>query len=469
MDMVLKVSMQLPAYLEATTSLLGHPVELVVRAATVFEQEMGSAMLGHETKLQSLTVLQGGRRLALALQNASRHFTPEVYNSLRKEATNLIRYFNSFGARAITPEFRGYLKYADSLLKPAIMQLDRVRAVFEVREHWEHLRSLAEQVLWGADRVGIPFNTPWPPAGLSESQLFRLESAVEHTFESISGLGTEMEELQAPGATCLEEADCVADLQVHVRTARGHVRSLLQALRPLSFIAESLQPSLVSVLDVPDFVMEVVDDLDVLSTWSQTMSGRVPNSTSPDSSPIQQQFTRGLCKEMQQKAIQGRASQRPSWFEGSCESIDDFLYDTDANPYQDGIETAAEMADLFLAKTTEVIHAFDEEFLNISIKMLETTNSADGASREYDVAAVRFVRTFRDAAEVFDQTRGYIDKMQDVFDLKEGLLTRCGQSTLFTTAVPPLDPRPTPETRGVRAQVGNGFEPHSRTRLTSVT
>lgn len=434
-DAVSEAATLLPPYLEAVAALAGTPLGIVRDASDLFSATMTPVMRDADDKLDAITVLEGGREMSDALQEAAAKFTPEVYTALDKESTDLIRYFNNFGPTVITDEWRGYLAYADGLLRPAIVQLERVLVVFEVEQYWEHLRLLASTLLEKLDAISrATARAPdeWPPTGASTpSAAAALESAVGHAFDLLAGIQSELADAAAPGSTCLEQVECTADLQVNVRQMRHYTRELTQAVqRTSSSLAASMRGPLVAMLDVPDFATEVLPELEVLSMWARVTNGLVPDGTAYShlgDSPIQQQFARALCMEMQLRDAQGRDASPPAWFKAPCTSLDlgSELLDTDDNPFLHGIRTSAEMSDLFETKMTEVASAFNDDFYNMSTRMVELVESADGASRDFDASARGFVDAFVGVADVFATVQTYVSKMPTIFDLKEkGLQVR---------------------------------------------
>ena len=421
-----EASKELPYYLESVNMMLATdgPFELVDKSSTLFSERMTRIMDNSRGMLSNIATLKGGRQMALDLQNASRHFTPELYVHLIKESTSLIRYFINFGPRVITKTFLGYLTYADSLLRPAIVQIENVINTYLVQDYWDHLRSLAVDLLAKLDALSGSARASWLPPELSASSGPGVEAAVDHAFESIIGMQSELVELLSPESTCLDDADCQSDMQVKVNAMRKRVRELTHALRPLPSLTASLVPNLLSTFNLPDFASELLPDLAVLSMWTRTLRGSVPENTALGSSSIVQQFARCMCKELKLREGQGRDATPPSWFKLKCGSVSDLdggLVDSNDNPFEDGVATASEMSDLFEYKMTEVVHNFDDHFYNMTVNMVEQVESADGASRDFDAVATRFVETFNALLASFKVAEKYFDAMPTVAVLQHGV------------------------------------------------
>ena len=95
--------------------------------------------------------------------------------------------------------------------------------------------------------------------------------------------------------------------------------------------------------------------------------------------------------------------------------------DSNDNPFEDGVATASEMSDLFEYKMTEVVHNFDDHFYNMTVNMVEQVESADGASRDFDAVATRFVETFNALLASFKVAEKYFDAMPTVAVLQHGV------------------------------------------------
>ena len=416
---------ELPYYMESVNAMFtSHgPLELVDTVSKIFSEQMTRVMHSKRDMLANIAILKGGRQMALDLKNASSHFTPELYVHLIKESTSLIRYFINFGPNVITKTFLGYLMYADSLLRPAIQQIKNVIHTYLVQDYWDHLRSLAVDLLARLDALSGSARASWLPPELSASSGPGVEAAVGHAFESIVGMQSELVELLAPASTCLDDADCQSDMQVKVNTMRKRVRELSHALRPLPSLTATLTPNLLSTLDLPDFASELLPDLAVLSMWTRTLRGSVPQNTALGSSTIVQQFARCMCKELELREGQGRDAAPPSWFTLKCGTVgdlDDTLVDSNDNPFEDGVATASEMTDLFEYKMTEVVKNFDEKFYDMTVHIVEMVDSADGASRDYDAVATRFVETFKATVASFNVANTYYQAMPTVLILQAG-------------------------------------------------
>ena len=310
--------------------------------------------------------------------------------------------------------------------------------LFEATPFLDHLVDLPAPLL----DVVLGFESPFGNAiGLEDGQKFKslpsiasivpssekLDVATGKVFNGLSTLHVDMAEMMQPNSTCLDDAACQAAVRLRVSKLKKSVRELRMRLGKLPVLTDELKPLLLAMFSTTDVMKTALPDLEVLSSWHRNLASPVPNNAADPATPIVQQMSRVLCKELALRGVQGRSNTPPTWFnmdaklpyDPACTALDDHLTE-EANAVEVGLADAVTSAALF-RKLERALFKFSTEIQAKTNFMISVVNAGDGVARKLHTQSEDFTAIFLNVVAAYQQTSGYIVQMPFIVDLSDGI------------------------------------------------
>jgi hypothetical protein len=217
-------------------------------------------------------------------------------------------------------------------------------------------------------------------------------------------LQEDLADLLTPQSTCLEEAECQAQLQIRVAEMRLNLRELRQQTSTFPTLIETLRQPLLATLDVTHFATSTLSDLEVMGVQARHMTGAVPITA--DNVALAQQFTNAMCKTSDMRAMQGREFSQPSWFLSyyRCDTaVDD---GTVWSPFDIPLEADAEVS-VLLNKLLTGIREATQTFQRPLRIMDASVTSALGSMTAFNQRADAFLSSYHGVVQAYTEVEEY--------------------------------------------------------------
>ena len=426
-------SRKLEEYVTEVTTMLNGPAAHVDRLAKAFFDSLEGLMSSSSEMLAAIQVLADGEIVTEALRDAANGFTPRHYESLGQETTKLLQYFTNFAQQVVTPELDQMVVFVGSLLRPAVEHIGALLSLLEVQPYFNHMLELPKATLERLRRFSSILSSSKNLEALAPATL---GTATRDTFDPLSTLQLDLAGLLEPASSCLKDVDCQVELQQRVRSMRQHARELKRQYAMVMSLPSGLKDSLLTSIDQLEIAPVLVEDFEVMISWSRALTGRVPKAAG-DSLQIEQQLRRAVCKELEVKARQRRDATAPAWFgeiaAASCEPEDEQLEDG-ANPAAMALESSAEAAALF-SRLSDALRDFTGNVKDASAFVTGLIDNADGAAVSLGAQADAFTAAFAGIASQFTGVTSYVASSELIFQLRDGIRLLDDEVETMTTRI----------------------------------
>ena len=382
-----------PELVHASEKMLNEQTPRVNNIALPFFSKLEEVQKKAADVQVGLDAMRDAEAVVSRLDDARTAFTYNAQAELQSSLRTLSTSFQVLQDMALTPELLAALdELVSNLLVPAQTLIDKVRTVYEVDTLLDHLFALPSELV---AKLASFDNGWWSSAAEVLPSTADLDNALGKIFDTLPDLASDVDDLAAANSTCLSDPLCQAGIQLRVRQLRLDTLELRSVLSDLPSLSAALQMPLSQMVDRMDLARELVDDMEVLASWSRSLSNQVPNATteyagnvnatnSSTTALLVQQLTRAMCKELEMLTKQGRDAVTPSFFELhladyglDCSNLDRDLVDVD-NPFEVATDSAGEAVILF-GHLAEGLTAFDTR---LDVLTAETNDSVASARAE---------------------------------------------------------------------------------------